>query len=824
MQTSFSARLPGQWISGLLIAGVFGVFGTAAAACPDWSLTGQQLTYSSDELWTPRTHAVTAGGTNDLNACPQPGRGWVATRPDFDLSFTDNSAGRDLEFRVDATCDSVLLVNDASGQWHFDDDSGDGLNSRIRLPNTSAGTYDIWVGTYGSTACAATITFETVAGPIPQTPGIVPVPPTPVPPPPQVAACPDPGQNGQILRFNARALSPAQRVGTTAGGLINLADCQSVPGHGRVRQRPDYTLDFTNNRINHDLDIRTEGSCDPVLLIHDPFGNWHFNDDRGGLNAGLRLPGAQPGQYDIWVGTFGSASCASTLVLETLDPDGTVVPPPPPPPPPTAACPDPGRNGRMLRYDAQGLWTPQRFGVVAGGPVNLGACQAAPGHGWVAAGPDFTLALTGNRQNRDLEFRVEGSCDPVLLIHDASGGWHFNDDDNGLNSRLRLERAQPGQYDIWVGTFGSQTCQATLVVESLGNQVTPPPPPPPPPVVCPMLTQSGQPLSFRARDLRVAQSFGMTAGGAVDLGACQSVPGHGHISQRPSFTLSLSDVPRNDALEFRVEGRCDPVVLVHDPAGGWHFNDDDAGLNSRLRLSDVSPGRYDIWVGTFGSQACQASLIVQSFGTTPPPPPPTATLPDPGNLTAFRSRVGETLRFEVTGAATGSLWGTGIYTDDSSLSRAAVHAGVLRVGQTGVVTVTVLPGQASYQGTTQNGVESRNYGSWTGSYQIHNPVAPPPPAAPLAAGTWRVSIGGWTGRLVLTWGDSAWSGTLTFDTTGTAEPLTDIRFDPSSGAVQFTRPVPAATQAFRGFVSANEISGQFSILNGPFSHAWSATR
>src|SRR6185369_1403563 len=66
---------------------------------------------------------------------------------------------------------------------------------------------------------------------------------------------------------------------------------------------------------------------------------------------------------------------------------------------------------------------------------------------------------------------------------------------------------------------------------------------------------------------------------------------------------------------------------------------------------------------------------------------------DPGTLKNFRGQLGKTLLFEVTGAANGSVWGSGVYTDDSTLATAAVHAGVLKVGEKGAVKVTILAGQ-----------------------------------------------------------------------------------------------------------------------------------
>src|ERR1700710_91297 len=52
----------------------------------------------------------------------------------------------------------------------------------------------------------------------------------------------------------------------------------------------------------------------------------------------------------------------------------------------------------------------------------------------------------------------------------------------------------------------------------------------------------------------------------------------------------------------------------------------------------------------------------------------TTALPDPGNLTDYRDKVGQTFVFTVTGASDGSVYGDGVYTDDSQIATAAVHA------------------------------------------------------------------------------------------------------------------------------------------------------
>ncbi len=93
--------------------------------------------------------------------------------------------------------------------------------------------------------------------------------------------------------------------------------------------------------------------------------------------------------------------------------------------------------------------------------------------------------------------------------------------------------------------------------------------------------------------------------------------------------------------------------------------------------------------------------------------------PDPGTMTNFRGQNGKVFLFEVTGnAGAGTVWGTGIYTDDSSIAAAAVHAGVLKAGEKGAVKVTVLAGEQGYTGSMANGVTTNDYGVWNGSYKV----------------------------------------------------------------------------------------------------------
>lgn len=67
-------------------------------------------------------------------------------------------------------------------------------------------------------------------------------------------------------------------------------------------------------------------------------------------------------------------------------------------------------------------------------------------------------------------------------------------------------------------------------------------------------------------------------------------------------------------------------------------------------------------------------------------------------------------------SASDNIWGTDLYTDDSGVCTAAVHAGILTKAQGGVAYIEIHPGASSYAGSTRNGITSNPYATWTGSY------------------------------------------------------------------------------------------------------------
>jgi hypothetical protein len=90
----------------------------------------------------------------------------------------------------------------------------------------------------------------------------------------------------------------------------------------------------------------------------------------------------------------------------------------------------------------------------------------------------------------------------------------------------------------------------------------------------------------------------------------------------------------------------------------------------------------------------------------------------PANMLNLCDPIGATYYFRVTGEATGSVWGTDVYTGDSAIATAAVHAGLVKVGETAVVKVTVEKPLPRYQGSVSNGVTSHEFGQYGTAYRL----------------------------------------------------------------------------------------------------------
>ena len=297
--------------TGFLIAAsaaVIGVAGSGAAmaqSCPDWQLGGVPVSTNAETAWAPQQYAMFAGGGVDLSQCGEfQAYGRVTAQPSFTLSYDALTLGRDLEFRVQSECDTTLLINDSTAQWHYSDDEDGTLAPRLRLPAAPTGRYDVWVGTYGQQACQATLVVETFppSGGAPSTPT---QPATPV--------CPDWQLGGAEVHMNAGGTETRDVI---AGGSVNLFENQcDIPAHGYVAQAPDFTLYYDPQGADATLNVSVQGSCDTTLLINDQAAQWHFDDDTNQMQPVISIASAPSGRYDVWIGTFGSSTCQSNVTF-----------------------------------------------------------------------------------------------------------------------------------------------------------------------------------------------------------------------------------------------------------------------------------------------------------------------------------------------------------------------------------------------------------------------------------------------------------------------------------------------------------------------------
>ena len=96
------------------------------------------------------------------------------------------------------------------------------------------------------------------------------------------------------------------------------------------------------------------------------------------------------------------------------------------------------------------------------------------------------------------------------------------------------------------------------------------------------------------------------------------------------------------------------------------------------------------------------------------------------SLTSFvlNLSIGDRVTIPVKGKKAGFVWGDNLYTLDSDPGAAAVHAGLLDVGETKLVEIWVVPSPNSFSEADRNGVRSRKWGKYKAAYimRLADPV------------------------------------------------------------------------------------------------------
>lgn len=104
-------------------------------------------------------------------------------------------------------------------------------------------------------------------------------------------------------------------VQVQSGGSYDASSVRS-DCRGYIAGPPDFVVNFTTFAGILPLIVSASSTWDTTLVVNDPNGNWHCDDDSGpGLNPRLSIASPVNGRYAIWVGTYSSAGNFQTTTL-----------------------------------------------------------------------------------------------------------------------------------------------------------------------------------------------------------------------------------------------------------------------------------------------------------------------------------------------------------------------------------------------------------------------------------------------------------------------------------------------------------------------------
>ena len=398
------------------------------------------------------------------------------------------------------------------------------------------------------------------------------------------------------VNLNAGFTPDPYTVQLTSGGARPASNVSSSC-RGWIANAPDFSVTYSAGST-FDLTIGAVSDSDTTLVVNGPTGRWYCDDDSGeGLNPSLTFANPSSGRYDIWVGSYREGDYASaTLAISEV-----------------GLTSGGGGGGSYGGID----WSlPANFGstslrggfspdpytvdVVSGGAYAASSVDSSC-RGYVSGAPDFELSFSAG--SLPLTIAAVASGDTTLLVNDPNGNWYCNDDGGeGLNPLLTFSNPRSGTYDIWVGSYSEgRNINATLSFSELG-------------LTAGSSGGGGGGGSYGQIDWSLPANFGsvsLRGGFTPDPYRVDIVSGGTHrasevrsgcagwVSAAPDFELSFTagSLP----LILSAASSSDTTILVNDPNGNWHCNDDggNAGLNPALTFNNPASGTYDIWIGSY---------------------------------------------------------------------------------------------------------------------------------------------------------------------------------------------------------------------------------
>ncbi|MCW5696104.1 MAG: hypothetical protein KIS96_05120 [Bauldia sp.] len=365
---------------------------------------------------------------------------------------------------------------------------------------------------------------------------------------------------------------------------------------GYITEEPDLRVFYTAGSMP--LSFSVTSSRDTLLLVSDPQGNWFCNDDSGGsLDPRVTLESPLSGQYDIWVGTFGDENIPATLWLSEFPPESSLN---------WNLDPEFGVATLVAGFTPD----PQQYSVNAGGSVYAYGALGDYCYGYVTAAPTYRLFYTAG--SFPLFIFAEAANDLTLVVNTPSGEWLCDDDSGvGLDPLISIDAPLSGQYDIWVGTFSSDRASATLSISEIGG--------PEDEDFSAVGLNWDLPPNFGTVDLEAGflpdpHVIEVAPGGSIDINADLGGNCYGYASAAADYRLFY--IAGGFPLTFAVDSGTDTTLVVADPEGTFHCDDDSGpGLNPTITFDPPLDGQYDVWIGTYSSSGGgSATLSITELG------------------------------------------------------------------------------------------------------------------------------------------------------------------------------------------------------------------
>jgi hypothetical protein len=371
--------------------------------------------------------------------------------------------------------------------------------------------------------------------------------------------------------------------------------------------------------------------------VRAPTGQVFCADDTWGNNPGVDIVGAMPGQYEVFVGTWGGGfhpytvgfselrssvpggavttavtTPVTPVVVQQAPPPVVQQPPPvvvqqPPPvvvqqPPPVVVQQPPPVVVQQPQYVASVplasgfLPDPRVFTGLSGGIVRAQSINPACG-GYISPTPNHTLTLTTPFNFLRIWARSDG--DTTLFVRTPTGQVFCADDTYGLNPGVDLRGLPPGTYQVFVGSYSATARYPyELGVTELTSSV-------PGGVVTtnaalavPTVSATFGSTSLTSGFLPDPQYLSGQSGGPISAQAL-SPQCRGYIAAQPDHVVYLNSP--FSFLRIFVNSSSDTTLFVRGPRGELYCADDTFGLNPGVDLVGAAPGAYQVFVGSYSA-------------------------------------------------------------------------------------------------------------------------------------------------------------------------------------------------------------------------------